>query len=147
MRTGNFFKRYMPIYMLSGTLLFAPLGCTAKNGYLSDKTVKSLKYDDLFEKKCFFKEPEAICKYDGHEAACDQLLIYIKEDVTKKDFDEAIALIKENNGNIVGQCLETRTIQVEIKPAEKLLYLNKILESGYVAGVTGVGFNEVINFP
>ena len=88
--------------------------------------------------------PHGICKYDGMEAACDQLLVYFQEDVTSRQIEGAMSIIKKNDGHVIFQMPEIRELVVEIKPEKKLFELKeKLIQSGYVVGV---GLNGLIKF-
>ncbi|MBM4305151.1 MAG: hypothetical protein FJ123_00295 [Deltaproteobacteria bacterium] len=97
------------------------------------------------EKEIVPKRPVKICKYEGVEAECDILLIFLynkdtKSNIPKKEdylyLDKVVNTVKEEGGRIIGQSPMLRSLTVEIKPKEKLLELKKILEqSGYVIQV------------
>lgn len=100
---------------------------------------------DPFVSKNYFKTPESMCKYEGFDAGCDQLIItlYRKNDniipSAKEDIlylPEIINIIKQGGGHLVGQIRDLAMLQIEVKPADKLLKLKKKLESsGYVKKV------------
>ena len=108
---------------------------------------------DPFVSEDYIKPSEAMCKYEGIAAGCDQLIItlYRKNDnvinPAKKDIiylPEIINIIKQEGGHLIGQIRKLAILQIEVKPADKLLKLKRKLESsGYVKSVT---FNEPAKF-
>lgn len=108
---------------------------------------------DPFVSKDYIKAPESMCKYEGSAAGCDQLMItlYRKNDniihPTKEDIlhlPEIINIIKQEGGHLVGQIRDLAILQIEVKPADKLLELKRKLESsGYIKYVT---FNKPAKF-
>jgi hypothetical protein len=108
---------------------------------------------DPFVSKDYIKAPEAMCKYEGIAAGCDQLIItlYRKNDniihPAKEDIlhlPEIINIIKQESGRLIGQIRDLAILQIEVKPADKLLKLKRKLESsGYVKNIT---FNKPAEF-
>src|SRR5664280_1085009 len=84
---------------------------------------------DPFVSNDSIKAPEAMCKYEGITAGCDQLMItlYRKNDniinPAKEDIvylPEIINLIKQEGGHLIGQIRKLAILQIEVKPADKL---------------------------
>jgi hypothetical protein len=108
---------------------------------------------DPFVSQDYIKTPGAMCKYEGIDAGCDQLIItlYRKNDniihPTKEDIlylPEIINIIRQEGGNVVGQIRDLAMLQIEVKPADKLLKLKQKLESsGYVKDIN---FNMLAKF-
>jgi len=108
---------------------------------------------DPFVSEDYIKAPEAMCKYEGIAAGCDQLIItlYRKNDNIINPVKEGIIylseiinIIKQEGGHLIGQIRKLAILQIEVTPADKLLKLKRKLESsGYVKSVT---FNEPAKF-
>ncbi len=108
---------------------------------------------DPFISRDYIKDPEKVCKYEGIEAACNQLLVtlYRKNDSiihpTKEDIlylSEIVNIIKQGGGRIVGQISDLAELQIEVELNDNLIKLKKQLEdSGYVQSVM---FNMTAEF-
>jgi len=76
------------------------------------------------------------CEYNGIEAACDQLVVNFPEDVTKRQIEGVMSIIKGNGAKVICQIPKLHMLVLETKPKERLLKLRQTLEqSKYVQSV------------
>jgi subtilisin family serine protease len=76
-------------------------------------------------------------------AAKDQVLVYLKEDVTNAEVASLQSQIRSVGGSVIGSLLATRTVQVSIPPtADENVFIRQMLS---VPGVVAAGANEVLS--
>ncbi|MEK7989659.1 MAG: S8/S53 family peptidase [Thiotrichaceae bacterium] len=90
------------------------------------------------------KEAETFISDDGREvqAAKDEILVYLEEDVTQEEYDEIIQYIENSGAIITAFDKDLKVLQVQIDPVASELAL--IAEFETLIGVNTSGLNEVV---